>query len=188
MNDANNQQGRGRRQLIMLTVLFLGPVVLAAAFYFFGTDLRPKGSVAHGELISPVVTLPVADEQATFRGGWTLAVVANECDTSCAETLVKVRQVRLALGREMERIERGLRLTSGRPAADELVQGQPGLRIVDGSEPELLGLAAKFPGNVDGSLYLIDPLGNLMMRFERDIEPKLLKKDLKRLLKLSSIG
>ncbi|MFK7885730.1 MAG: hypothetical protein AB8G16_02605 [Gammaproteobacteria bacterium] len=187
MND-NIQQGRGRRQLIMLTALFLGPVILAAAFYFFGVDLRPKGSVAHGELISPVVTLPVADQDATFRGGWTLAVVAEACETPCAETLVKVRQVRLALGREMERIERVLLVTGDQPISAELRGAHPGLRVIDDNEPELLALASQFPGDQAGSLYLIDPLGNLMMRFERDVEPKFLKKDIKRLLKLSSIG
>jgi hypothetical protein len=187
MNDIN-QQGRGRRQLIMLTALFLGPVVLAAAFYFFGADLRPKGSVAHGELITPVVSLPVLDEDATFRGGWTLAVVAQDCDTSCAEALVKVRQVRLALGREMERIKRVLLVTGGGSADAQLLEAHPGLRVVDSTEPKLLELAQQFPGDARSSLYLIDPLGNLMMRFDRDVEPKLLKKDIKRLLKLSSIG
>lgn len=185
----NVDKGKGRRQFLLLVALFLGPVVLAVLLYFGGLDLRPSGSVAHGELISPVVELPIIDDVATFRGAWTLAILdGGECAASCAEALVKIRQIRLSLGREMERIERILVIDGGSPALDQLLTGHPGLQIVDANDPQVARLVADFPGPVADSLYLVDPLGNLMMRFERSAEPKAIRKDLKRLLRLSSIG
>ncbi len=180
------EQKKGRRQFMALVVIFLGPVVVAAALYFGGVDLTPRGSVAHGELVSPIVEIPVVE--STFRGEWTLAVVDQTCAESCLETLIKIRQVRLALGREMDRIARVLVLTGDDVLPDDVVQGQPGLVVFDQDSQVTRDLAAKFGGDAANSLYLIDPLGNLMMRFERGIPPKDLKTDLKRLLKLSSIG
>lgn len=195
MNATDSQTpgtGNGRRQLVLMALLFLGPVVAALGLYYMKPDLAPTGSTAHGELINPVVQIPAIDapanEGATFYGAWTLAVVAPACDESCAESLLQVRQIRLALGRDMGRIARVLMLTDGSRAADDLVAAHPGLRIVDDREPELLAQAARFPGEADRSIYLVDPLGNLMMRFERGTESKAIKADLKRLLKLSSIG
>ncbi|MEO1573999.1 MAG: cytochrome C oxidase subunit I [Pseudomonadota bacterium] len=184
--------GNGRRQLVLMALLFLGPVVAALGLYYMKPELAPTGSTAHGELINPVVQIPAIDapanEGATFYGAWTLAVVAPGCDEACAESLLKVRQIRLALGRDMGRIARVLMLTAGGRAEDDLVAAHPDLRVVDDREPELLAQAERFPGNPGDSIYLVDPLGNLMMRFERGTESKAIKADLKRLLKLSSIG
>lgn len=182
-------KGKGRRQFLLLVALFLGPVVLAVLLYFGGLDLRPRGSVAHGELISPVVELPVIEDVATFRGAWTLVVLGDgECDQSCAEALVKIRQIRLSLGREMERIERILVIDDNWPGLEQLMTGHPGLQIVNAGEPQVARVMASFPGPASQSLYLVDPLGNLMMRFDRSAQPKAIRKDLKRLLRLSSIG
>ena len=184
--------GQGRRQLIFMALLFLGPVVAALSLYYFKPDLAPSGSTAHGELLDPIVQIPAIDapanEGATFYGAWTLTVVAPDCDADCAESLLQIRQIRLALGRDMSRIGRVLMVTGGGTASDTIVAEHPGLRIVDASEPDLVAQAARFPGDPASSVYLVDPLGNLMMRFERGTSSKDIKADLKRLLKLSSIG
>ncbi|MFK8018103.1 MAG: SCO family protein [Gammaproteobacteria bacterium] len=183
------EQGKGRRQFLMLVALFLGPVIAALALYFGGIDLRPKGSVNHGELISPVVQLPAVGDDEAFRGAWTLGVVAGpSCDESCEQALVMMRQIRLSLGREMERIERVLLIAQEPAQLDRVEQAHPGLLILDARTREFGALAAQFPGDPSVSIYLIDPLGNLMMRFDRATEPKAIRTDLKRLLRLSSIG
>lgn len=191
-NPGAGPPGKGRRQLVLMALLFLGPVVAALALYFMKPDLAPSGSTAHGELITPVVEIPAIDapanEGATFHGAWTLAVIASDCDQSCADALLQIRQIRLAMGRDMGRIARVLMLTDGARAGDELTAAHAGLRIVNDGEPDLLAQAARFPGDPARSIYLIDPLGNLMMRFERGTGSKEIKADLKRLLKLSSIG
>lgn len=179
---------KGRRQLVLMALLFLGPVVAALALYYLNPALAPSGSVAHGELVDPVLEIPKLDEAGTFRGAWTLAVVADECGEACTESLVQIRQIRLSLGRDMGRVARVLMLTGNAGAQDALVAAHPGLRVVDAQEPDLVAQAGRFPGDPASSIYLVDPLGNLMMRFERGTESKWIKKDLKRLLKLSSIG
>jgi hypothetical protein len=158
-----------------------------------------------GELIDPARPLPefalqdlagAAFTQQDLRRAWSLVLVAERgCDAVCESNLIKMRQVRLTQGRHMGRI-RGVLLLSqaeGLPELARLRAQHEGLQIVSGAPQQVASLLAGFqlgsdPREVFNRVYIVDPLGNLMMRYAPDFDPMLLKKDLERLLRLSHIG
>jgi len=138
------------------------------------------GPANYGELLKP---RPVGGALAPLRGKWVLVTAdAAACAPACERKLYIVRQVRRAQGKEMDRIDRLWLLTdAGKPRA-ELVAALDGGHIAT-ADPQLL---QALPNAAD--IYLVDPLGNLMMRFPADADPPKMIKDLQRLLKYSSFG
>jgi cytochrome oxidase Cu insertion factor (SCO1/SenC/PrrC family) len=191
-----------RRTLLIVAALFLVP--LAAAFLFFYSGWRPVGQVNRGELIQPVRTLPEAvllsaeDQQldAKFlRGKWTLAYVGEgSCDARCVEALTLIRQTSLALGKDSERVQRVFFVTGECCNQQYLTTEHAGLisaRLDEAADREFLALfpgTGATPASRAGRIYIIDPLGNLMMSYAPESPPKGLLEDLKKLLKLSRIG
>lgn len=185
-------------QPVLLLLLFLGPLVAAVALYYGSDRWRPAGATNHGILIQPPVVLPqlqAAPDQAgqaagDLRGRWTLVYVdAGSCGARCVEALYRGGQVRTALGRYMGRLERLYVHMGPAPSAESLGKTD-GLRVVGGTGADARLLLAALPADlVPGEdLLLVDPLGNLMMRFPLDDDAKGMLTDLKKLMKLSRIG
>lgn len=190
----SEQVTRGRKQLLLLAAVFLGPVILAFVVYY-GFDWRPAGSTQHGELLKPPTRLPdialgaLRDGVApTFRRKWSLIVIAHDgCAEECHAELYETRQARKALSRERDRTQRVLRISGDFDRA--LIEAQhPDLVIVPDDAPAAVALAEYLSEADSAYIYLADPLGNLMMRFPRDTGMKGIHTDLKKLLKLSRIG
>lgn len=198
---------RQRRVLIGLAFMFFAPLGLAFYLYYGHGTWHPGGRVNAGDLISPArplpaLTLPLWDSGNTdpnfLKGKWTLLYVAfGPCADLCRNRLYDTRQVRLALDRDMKRVQRVFIAESGCCDAQFLHQVHPDLiaiRAGAAAEP----LLTLLPGldrltGTDGTavpprVYLIDPLGNLMMSYAAGAKPKGMLEDLKRLLRLSSIG
>ncbi|MFQ5635935.1 MAG: hypothetical protein ACE5G3_11490 [Gammaproteobacteria bacterium] len=184
---------RGRRQFLLLTAFFLGPLVLAFIIYY-GFDWRPAGSTEHGELLQPPVRLPEVTLATPDTGGavrlrrkWSLIVITDGgCHDRCQKTLYETRQVRQALSRDRDRLQR-VALISGDFDRDMLELQHPDLIIVTDDMPA--AALGETLGDMERDyIYLADPLGNLMMRFPRDTGMKGIHTDLKKLLKLSRIG
>jgi len=188
---------RGRRILLVLAAMFLLPVAIAFALYY-GNIWRPAGSASKGELITPARPLNVAGLRMVdgttagddvLQGKWTLIYIGDgACDAACRQALVFGRQSRLALNNEMKRVQRVFLATGNCCASDYLAAEQPGLIALDASAPEAQALLEQFPADRSNSLYIVDPLGNLMMRHDASQTTKGLLSDLKKLLKLSHIG
>jgi hypothetical protein len=182
MNRTENElRWRNLRMLAGLAGLFLLPLLLAFWMYY-GTGWRPLRRVNHGELISPARPLP----GTVFHGKWTLVYLGNgRCDDDCRKALYVMRQTRLSLNNDMTRIERVFMVTAD--CCDEFLSAEhPGLIVIGAPEQPVLH---EFPP--DGraqSVFVVDPLGNLMMRFDLRQDPKGLLQDLKKLLSLSHIG
>jgi cytochrome oxidase Cu insertion factor (SCO1/SenC/PrrC family) len=125
-----------------------------------------------------------------FRGKWTLVYVGDgSCDANCRTTLVFMRQTRLSLNNEMTRVQRVLLATAGCCDLAYLMAQHPGLMALDASQAVAQPLLAQFPAEARAqTLYIVDPLGNLMMRYDARLPPRGLLEDLKRLLQLSHIG
>ena len=145
---------------------------------------RPLPSVA---LLTPGGT-PLAPQ--TWHGKWTLLYVGDgRCDGRCRAALVLMRQTRLALNADMTRVQRIFLATGNCCDRAYLDAEHPDLAIALADNDAGAQLLAAFPDTADNFIYVIDPLGNLMMRHVPEPPPaKGLLEDLRRLLKLSHIG
>ena len=183
---------RGRLQLAIIAAVFLGPLGLASWMYVSGS-FTPEGRSNHGALLDPVVNvgavLPESAIVAESGGQW-LMLYANaaECGDDCREALYRLRQARLMLGREMERVGRIFLHGDSSPDRVFLEGEHPGLKTMNDNGLRDL-LEQKRPKSLmPGGIYLFDPLANLVMYFPPDLEPRDMVDDIKHLLKLSRIG
>jgi hypothetical protein len=186
---------KSRRTLLLLAALFFVP--LAAAFIlYYGVGWRPAGGTNHGELLQPLRQMPPAAESLLSgptpqAKNWALIYVGDgKCDEDCRQALVLARQTRLSLNKDMTRVNRALLVTGNCCDLAYIDKEHPGLKVRDVSEAEAYDqLMAVLPQeDLRHWLFVIDPLGNIVMRFDVRKEPSLLLKDLKKLLKLSHIG
>ncbi len=195
-----------RKKLVWIFALFFLPLFFATIwFQIVQSGSISWGTKSRGELISPAVpfvefSLNEAGTNEAFglddvRGKWTILYVPGaSCNVDCEATLADIRQARLALNHRMLRVQRVLLVEQDPGFSAEMLDAQLGLRIV-GSNAEA---NAAFTGQISAAeagmdaktnvIYLIDPNGNLMMRYLPDQLPGPLFKDLKHLLKVSRIG
>jgi cytochrome oxidase Cu insertion factor (SCO1/SenC/PrrC family) len=198
---------RQRRTLIGLALLFFAPLGLAF-FLYYGVGWRPGSHVNHGQLIDPPRPLPAvrlphvaldgsADTQTApdfLTRKWTLLYWgAGTCAERCKAELYDTRQVRYALNRDMDRVQRVFVAQGPCCDLDFLRRQHPDLitvRATSDAAPvlALLRLSPADDPAAGGRVYLIDPLGNLMMVYAAGARPKGMLEDLKRLLGLSQVG
>jgi len=196
-------RARNLRTLAALAALFLLPLVIAF-FTYYGTAWRPAAHVNHGQLITPARPLPAALAVVTgeaqsgtpdpavpvFRKRWSLVYVgAGSCNADCRQALYVMRQTRLALNNDMARVERVFLASEACCDRGFLVREHPGLEVLDASAPAAVPLLAQFPAaGREHLLFIVDPLGNLMMSYDARTNPRGLLEDLKKLPALSHIG
>lgn len=192
MNTATEAtRGRGRLQLILLALVFFGPLAVAIAMYFTGSSGKGEG-VNYGTFLEPPVSVEAKLHfDSGLRERWALIVKpAGNCDDACDRALIDVRQVRLATGREIDRIERALLLSADAALAPDTVAAHPGLVVLrSGSEePATAAMTAALASLPNDQIYIMDPIGNVILSYPMAPERKRLLGDLKKLLKLSRIG
>ena len=183
----------GRLQLLLIATVFLGPLLLAIWLYAGGGSLQPAGRANSGALLEPIVnlqeTLPASPMHAVQQGRWLLVFPAQgDCDDRCRAGLHTTRQLRLMLGREMDRVARIF--LHGQSPLDTVFladQHEGLITLEDSTLSELLD-DKKPDALLAGGYYFIDPQGNLVMYFQPDLDPRDVVEDIKRLLKLSRIG
>lgn len=191
MTDANRR--KGRLQFLLIALIFLGPLVVAAWMYYAGQFAVPAGRSNHGALLEPIVSLdeavPDSAMMKTMEGVWIL-LYSNQgaCAEACRSALYTTRQSRKMLGREMDRVRRVF--LHGETAPDRVFIAAEHQGLITTEDASLAGLLdKKRPAELPaGGYFLIDPLGNLVMYFEPDIDPRDMVDDIKHLLKLSRIG
>lgn len=198
-----NNTKRSRSRFWLLVAVFFAPLLVAFVLYYAG-DWRPSGSTNHGDLIHPPRPVPTvslhglqgeAIAAAALHGKWTLVYIgAGQCDARCREALTLMRQTRLALNDDASRVQRLFLVTE--PCCDQayLDAEHAGLIMARADDAAGKAFVENFPRYDDlpveqaGRIYIVDPLGNLMMSYAPAAEPKGLLEDLKKLLKLSHIG
>lgn len=183
---------RSRLTLWLVLAVCVLPFAASIGLYTFAP---PKARMNYGELIEPQ---PLADftlsdlggkkvRLADLKGKWTLIQVDSaDCPQACGEKLYKMRQVRLAQGKNMDRVQR-LWIVLGDGAVDPALQKAfEGTIIVTAGDRMLL---RQLPANKDPSdhIWLVDPLGNVMLRYPPQADATGMKNDLVRLLKVSRI-
>lgn len=192
MSDAAPKKRR-LASLWLIIGLAAAPVVAAYVMVYF---LPSPGRMNRGELLEPR-PLPDAGLEwldgsafklARLKGKWVLAMVDSaDCGEPCRRKLHYLRQVRLAQGKNMDRVERLWLIADRAQPEPALLAGFEGtwfVRAASGPVP------AAFPAAkaVSDHIYIIDPLGNLIMRYSENADPRDIVKDLERLLKASRIG
>ncbi len=174
-----------KKELWVLLASFILPIALGTAFFYWNPTAFTGTTVNYGEFVNPVITTEKQDvifskkTQGDLQGLWTLAYVTNTCDDSCKNTLKDMKTIRILMNEDMRRIQRLLLINGTTDLQD------PGTLIANPSEA-LSQQLNKFPNN---SLFLIDPLGNVMLHYNpQDLVIKRVIKDLERLFKYSRIG
>lgn len=191
---AENPQRKSRRTLLLVAAVCLAPFIGSFALYYFW---QPSGRINYGELITGV-TLPTgtlasatggdAFDFAKVRGRWIFVTVdSGACDDYCQQKLWKMRQVRLTQGKYPERIERVWLVTDSQTVAASAAKEYEGTYIARAANIPLLQ-ALPYRDAQRDHIYLVDPLGNVVLRYPKDADPSGMKKDLTRLLKVSRIG
>ena len=162
------------KKLVLIALVCAAPLVLGTFAYVLRWS--PGTPSNYGELLTPE---PVSGLEA-LRGKWLLVTFdAASCNRYCERKLYLIRQVRRAQGKDMDRVERVWVVTDGGEPRREILPGIEGTR--------LLKVPAKdFPGHPVDHVYIVDPFGNLMLRFPRDPDPSKMIKDLQRLLKYTA--
>ena len=184
---------KGRVQLLLIAAVFLGPLALATWLYFAGQDHSPDGRTNNGALLEPIVNLtellPDSPLHELGGGHWVL-LYANPgaCGDDCEFSLYTLRQSRLMLGKEMDRLVRVFLHGDTTPDTVLLADEYKGLiTLQDSSLNDVLD--NKRPAALEaGGYFLVDPLGNLVLYFRPDIDPSAMVEDIKHLLELSRIG
>lgn len=194
MTDTSTRSSRIK--FLALVILFVGPVLVATGWYMMADLVQPETD-SHGTLIDPA--RPLEDFQAqtlgergydlgALRGNWTLVhIVDGECGTDCRERIHYTRQIRDALGHDRIRVRRVVVVPAevGAIQLASLLPEHPDLLLLHSER----GLASQFPADREAAtVFLVDPLGNLMMQFDEEVEPSGILGDLKKLLRVSRIG
>nr|WP_246542388.1 cytochrome C oxidase subunit I [Collimonas antrihumi] len=170
------------------------------ASYFTYYVIKPQSRNNYGALLDPR-DYPVPELGSTaldgkpltldaYKGKWLMVQIdSGECQKACQDKLFEMRQLRLMQGKEMERIERVWLITDDQPLSTMVMREYDGTRLLR-VKPDLLKAWLPTDANTSAAdhIYLIDPLGHLMMRFPKDADPNLVKKDLSKLLRASAIG
>jgi hypothetical protein len=195
---SNDAPPQSRKTLWLVAAVCIAPFIASFAAYYF---YQPEGRVNYGELMAdrqlPAVALKLVDGSAfslaQLRGKWLFVTVDDAaCDAHCEKKLWQIRQVRKTQGKYPERIERVWLITGGGQPAERLRSEFEGTWLVNvsGSAAASSALLEALPhaGARTDHIYLVDPLGNLVLRYPREADPSRMKKDLDRLLRVSRIG
>lgn len=190
-SSTDRSRNRGRRSLVILALVCVAPLVASYLFYYVW---RPEGSKNYGELIPPAsvpeVASPPADDLrlGALKGKWVMVVVdQGACPEACRERLWLLRQLRLTQGKEMDRVARAWVVIDEVPPDPALLAEHEGMVLL--KPGQVRGLMDLLEArNARDHVFLVDPLGNLMMRFPANPDPNRMKKDLIHLLKVSRIG
>ncbi len=188
---------RSKWTLYLVIAVCAAPAILSYLTYYV---IKPERRNNYGELIDPR-QYPIPDLGSVtlegkpaslndFRGKWLLLQAdAGACDKRCTDKLFYQRQLRLTQGKDRERIERLWLVTDDVPLSIVLMKEYDGTRILRVDAKKLAAWLPLDAGTaIEDHLFVIDPLGNLMMRFPKDPDYNKVKKDLTKLLKASGIG
>ena len=185
----------GRKILLGMAVIFVLPFTIAATLHLL--NVHPA-SHSYGTLVNPPHALAFSilhDVQGKemkpqqWLKIWSIVTVdSTGCAEPCQAQVHLLKQVQTSLDKDSKRVQRVLLApTIKADTANALQKQYPDLVVLSGADVETIKLSTQFNG-VAGSVYLVDPLGNLMMSYPADMNPKGMQTDLKKLLKNSWAG
>jgi hypothetical protein len=184
---------KAKLQLIFLVILFAGPFLLSWYLVFYSDFKQNEKGIEHGKLVIPVIELGKikgvsinTKQETTLEGKWILTgFVDNACDKHCEDLLYKIRQLRLAVGKDINRVDR--LIVTDNVNFEKYTKDFAGQNITASPEESsrLIELFNQNDAFNKEDIFLIDQYGFLMMQYTFNTEPKLIIKDLERLLRNS---
>ena len=202
-----SQQARGRWKLLAVLAVCASPLIFSYLTYYV---IKPEGRTNYGDLIDPRAhPIPVLGatsldgkptELDAYKGKWIMLKVGpSACAKDCMDQMFAIRQVRSMTGKDMDRIERVWLVTDLEPMETMLIRELDGVHMLRAPRAAVAKwLPLEKGATLDDSIFLIDPLGNLMMRFppapagateaQKVAHYAKVKKDISKLLKASAIG
>lgn len=185
---------KNKLKLIAISAVFVLPIIFAFLLQPLKDVFIEKGSMSHGQLISPQVKLEELGKLAKITHTWTLLAFAGKhCNAACLDSVYKIQQIRLTQGEESKRISRML-ISDGELAVKDLENLNPyiGTQFVRLESEQYKAVSSimkmHIKNGVMDNIYLIDPLGYYMMTFSNELVPKGIITDLRLLLKNSRVG
>ena len=175
-----------RKEFWMLLAMFILPIAFGTLFFYASPNYFSESTVNYGELVRPVIATDDTDIEiegsASLEGIWTMVYVSSHCDDVCEKAVADMKTVRTLMNADMRRIQRMIIIEdSSTPSSndEDLIKA----RVIS---EKLTQSLKKYTEN---AIYLVDPIGNIMLYYEpQNIDIRLVIKDLKRLFKYSRIG
>ena len=201
--DDENSNKKNKIIIIVIVLVFIAPSILS--WYVFNhTDfLETRGTSNYGQIITPPIQLenlslidPLnPDRKDTLHGKWSMIYVAERCDDICMQNVYRMRQIHMGMGKHSLRVQKVLFLIDqDLDELSSLLANYKGQQVINTNSVDTDILLEKF--RIEGvkdlqrfqRIYISDPLGNLMISYPPNINPKGILKDLKKLLRTSRIG
>jgi hypothetical protein len=189
----NQSTPKSKKTFYLLILVFVLPFTTAVLLHFF--DIKPGGK-SYGNLIQPPKSLQIpvltgkAFKPEQWNKIWSIVTLdAAGCLAPCVDRIHILKQVHVSMNKDIDRVQRVLLVHAdiGLQAYTDIQKKYPDLIILAGEKADMAKFAAEFDEKQD-AVFLVDPLGNLMMSYPEKFEPKGMRKDLMRLLKNSWAG
>ena len=191
------QRASGRFKMLLVLLVCAAPVLASYYTYFI---VRPSGGTAYSTLIQPAVAMPdvaaltLAGQPEALRGlagQWLLVVVdSGACNAACEKRLYVQRQLREMAGRESDRVDKLWLVIDDAPLSPALqaaLLATPAMHVLRLPRAAVAAWLKPAPGQaLEDHIYIVDPVGDWMMRAPADADPSKLKRDVDRLLRGSA--
>ena len=175
-----------KKEFWMLLAMFILPIAFGTLFFYANPNYFSESTVNYGELVRPVIATDENDIEidgdASLQGIWTMVYVSSRCDDACEKAVEDMKTIRTLMNDDMRRIQRMIIIEDNSTPTSE----DKGLIKARVTSEKLTQNLKQYTEN---AIYLIDPIGNIMLYYEpQNIDIRLVIKDLKRLFKYSRIG
>jgi len=174
-----------RKEFWLLLAMFILPIAFGTLFFYANPNYFSESTVNYGELVRPVIATDEGDieiDGASLQGIWTMVYVSSSCNNVCEKAVADMKTIRTLMNADMRRIQRMIIIEdNSTPTSDDMAL----IKARVASEK----LTQSLKKYTENAIYLIDPIGNIMLYYEpQNIDIRLVIKDLKRLFKYSRIG
>ena len=175
-----------RKEFWLLLAMFILPIAFGTLFFYANPNYFSESTVNYGELVRPVIATDEGDIEidggASLQGIWTMVYVSSRCDDVCEKAVADMKTIRTLMNADMRRIQRMIIIENN---STPTVNDETLIKARITSEK----LTKSLKKYAENAIYLIDPIGNIMLYYEpQNIDIRLVIKDLKRLFKYSRIG